>query len=922
MNSSVEEMKQIFENEIKRKLSERAKQIKDEYKTLLNCFKFYDIYNEGKVDKNKWINAILKTGLNSFSENDLDLLYTNYITNNSDKIDYKDFCNYIFGRERTGPSNFSNNNISNLKENSNINPTEIKNCPNNFQNIYLNIFDKNHINRQSKEYEKVYNIKYNNINNNIIKNKSNYNDFEALINKIKEIIHKDNGIVYYSFVKFLKINEEPTSHKVSLEDLSVTIQELHLNISSSEIQELFDYLDSEKKGSIPTDIILNIIKGPLDDKRKTYIKNIFSDIDINKKGEISVNDLKNMYNAKNHPNVIEGKKSEQEIYNQFCYTIDVYIRFYKILNNSINSEQFIDYYSGISPSIKSDEDFKKILENIWNSTNKENDEYISKNNKNGFNFLNNSYDNSFENNDIGINSLFLGVSKSRRPKYDYNYDYLEEFSKSSSNIDNKNINVKKNIIKYKNDEINTDNRNIRNTTINNYMNKDLNNLGDIPNNKIINYSNTVSFTKINNTNKDNKKYFNYESRKTPQYKGIKVYKTKSYNPITDVYIINNDNDTNANTNSINSITQDIIYKIETPKNNLYSNYNKYNKSNSQNDNIIKVEENSANNNIKENIINDGDNEINNNLEEKNVNNINMHQNCELKENSSLILFRKLLISRGIKSIFLFQRMLSIYDRDHSGLISFDNFYTIFQAYYINFPISDTKSIFSLFDGDSNINKNNNNRDIYRDSSMLKIKYNELLKSLVGNMPLKRQILVRKVFDSFDKDNEGNIMTSDIKSKFNYKNHPEVLKGKKAPNEVYSDFLDFLETFREYNDNLKGGYSFTMSFEEFLEFYNEISMSIEDDDYFENLLINCWDISENNNSNDIIEKNILNNNLDNKSKFLQDNNNNENEGKNRNNMNNIRNNYRRINQFNSQNNINNRQNLRIKLGSQIMNNIFN
>ena len=148
------------------------------------------------------------------------------------------------------------------------------------------------------------------------------------------------------------------------------------------------------------------------------------------------------------------------------------------------------------------------------------------------------------------------------------------------------------------------------------------------------------------------------------------------------------------------------------------------------------------------------------------------------------------------------------------------------------------------------------------------------------------------------------MTNDIKSKFNYKNHPEVLNGKYSANEVYSDFLDFLETFREYNDNLKGGYSFNMSFEEFLEFYNEISMSIEDDDYFEKMLINCWDLTEESseNQNQISQEN---NNINNHNEIL--------------NSNNISNSYRRRNQYNSQNNNTNIQNLRMKVGSQIVNN---
>ena len=235
--------------------------------------------------------------------------------------------------------------------------------------------------------------------------------------------------------------------------------------------------------------------------------------------------------------------------------------------------------------------------------------------------------------------------------------------------------------------------------------------------------------------------------------------------------------------------------------------------------------------------------------------MNLYQNENLKENESLIQFRKLLISRGAKSIFRFQRMLSIYDRNHSGLISFDNFYTIFQAYYINIPLTDIKAIFALFDTTKINNKNNNdnysNDEMYMDPSMFRIKYDDLLKSVIGIMPVKRQLLIKKVYDSFNKDNEGKIMTSEIKTRFNYKKHPDALSGKKAPNEIYSDFLDFLETFREYNDNLKGGYSFSMSFEEFFDFYNEISMTIEDDVFFEIMIRNCWDLDEENNNNDNI-----------------------------------------------------------------------
>jgi hypothetical protein len=228
-------------------------------------------------------------------------------------------------------------------------------------------------------------------------------------------------------------------------------------------------------------------------------------------------------------------------------------------------------------------------------------------------------------------------------------------------------------------------------------------------------------------------------------------------------------------------------------------------------------------------------------------------------------------------------MLSIYDRKHSGLISFDNFYAIFKAYYENIPLADIKSIFSLFDTSTNPKDNTDIKDI----AMFQIKYDELLKSLIGNMSLRRKLIVKKVFDSFEKENDGKILTSDIKTKFNYNRHPDVLSGKNTGIEVYNNFLDFLETFREYNDNLIGGYSFSMSYEEFEDFYSMISLCVEDDDYFETILKNCWNLEE--------ERTDINMNLNTYP-----------------NNSNLSTNYQRANQLNV-------QNLRMKTGSQIMNN---
>ena len=760
-HNNLNELKEIFEYELKTKLSEKAKTSINEQKTLLNCFKYYDINNEGFADESRWINSILRTGITGFSHNDLEKLYKSYVSNPSDSINYQNFCDYIFGRENVGKISYANIRNNKMKNDMRDNNYYIRN---NFQNIDLNKYNRNYLNK-NREYENV-------------SNKNQGNNYELLIEKLKEKINTNNGMTYYTLIKNLKANEEKLSQTVSLDELSISLQQLHLNISSNDIYELFNYLDSEKIGRISTSDILNLITEPINEKRKIYLVKVFKSIDSDKKGEISINKLKNIFNAKNHPDVSDNIRNEDEIYNQFCYTLDIFIRFNNILNYSINLEQFIDYYSGISPSIKEDEEFQKILEKVWDVDKKQ------KEKKKFYNIIyKNNYENYPEDSEMGINSLFFGESHTERPKYDYNYDYLDEFYKSSQDINIRN--------KY-NKNINKSNNNIKNH-LRSKTNVDL--VQDTLERKAILNFNTLNNNKITNS----KRYFGQESDNIKENNGKRIFKKKRYNPITDEFIQENNS-----FNTGHNIVNDLIKKDQIKK---------------ENEILIKEE-------------------INPEIEEYNTKNKKIYNfntfNSKIKENESLVKFRKLLVSLGTKSIFRFQKMLSIYDRDNSGFISFDNFYTIFQSNYIDIPLVDIKSIFGLFD-------NNNNEKQINSASEYKIKYDLLLKSIIGNISIKRRALIQKVFDSFSRDKNGKILISDMKNRFNPSRHPDVLKGSKTENKILGEFLDFLEIFREYYNNLHGGYTFNIGFQEFLEFYSEISLSIEDDKDFENLLINCWDL---------------------------------------------------------------------------------
>ena len=206
---------------------------------------------------------------------------------------------------------------------------------------------------------------------------------------------------------------------------------------------------------------------------------------------------------------------------------------------------------------------------------------------------------------------------------------------------------------------------------------------------------------------------------------------------------------------------------------------------------------------------------------------NTNKNRNIDISSVINKLKEIFLLRGIKSIFHFQRMLYSYDPNHTGEISFVNFNTIIQAYNYNFSNNELKTLFAYFD---------------KENTGL-MKYNPLLSEILGTMNMMRFTLVKNLFDTFPKSQNGGINIDSIKNSFYPNKHYEVLNGNKTMDEVYGEFIECLEIFREYNSCLNGGVlKNELNYEEFCDFFGEISFGIQNDYIFSNYVQNCWRIN--------------------------------------------------------------------------------
>ena len=106
---------------------------------------------------------------------------------------------------------------------------------------------------------------------------------------------------------------------------------------------------------------------------------------------------------------------------------------------------------------------------------------------------------------------------------------------------------------------------------------------------------------------------------------------------------------------------------------------------------------------------------------------------------------------------------------------------------------------------------------------------------------KRKAVASRVFKIMDNNNSGQVDINDIRQTYNAKKHPDVMSGKKTEDEILSEFLD---TFEDHYADMKGhadSRDGKITLQEWIEYYNNVSMSIDNDEYFALMMNNAWNL---------------------------------------------------------------------------------
>lgn len=101
----------------------------------------------------------------------------------------------------------------------------------------------------------------------------------------------------------------------------------------------------------------------------------------------------------------------------------------------------------------------------------------------------------------------------------------------------------------------------------------------------------------------------------------------------------------------------------------------------------------------------------------------------------------------------------------------------------------------------------------------------------------------KAFQKFDKDGSGVVDINDVKGVYDASHHPDVINGKKTEEEILGEFLDTFELHHAIKSGNNQDRNKVVTWDEFAEYYENISCSVDDDRYFELLIVSAWKLNQ-------------------------------------------------------------------------------
>ena len=788
--------------------------------TLLKAFRFSDLTNSGYCNPDNFLRTFARLGLNVINRENLLDYFNLYDPDHTGRINYKDFITEIFR------------------------PAELKR---------RQIIEKDKINESENDTEKIkpkkekrrYNLTSTGFRQRI---EQNLDDNQNLVKKFKNEVHAQGLSTIFEMQKSLNKLDVDNSGRIDNDEFSRLCSEHGINLIPNEIKTLFTCFDPSRTGKIYYQDILNLISDELNEFRENLVNELFNNL---KKNNLSNIDLKTMLCA------FDKEKMKPDELEEFKDNFISHHDFYGKGKTDITYDEFVNFFEIISSNYALDSDFENFIKNNFNP-----------------NFDENSSKEKEKKEENEINkeetkkeiTVLESIDKLRNEIIKQGSKGIMNLLKNFRNVDlagSNGVDLEEFISVVQNIQKESENKNIvsLDEIKNIFKMYDIEEKGIMEYRKFLN--DLLKLKSMSESRKNHLKnifdHLDFERKQALDINElISIYKKseskEEENIIPDLletFVIFH-NIIRGTRNPLVSLEDFIEYfnyiniLIPEIKNDqLFIDFTSdkwrlYDKSFDERKNLVinrtgglglgKQKNREAMNKLT------GSNKAPFGTDKEKINyNLN-EEEATVKYNVNKIEdlvghLRYILFQRGPRGLMALKRTFMLLDENSDKKISFAEFEKMFKRYRFNLSGIEVNNLFNYFD---------------KDKSGF-IDYSEFLNGITGELNEFRKNILKQVFDKLDKNETGFITVKILRDSYDPKGHPLVRQGKRSEDEILGEFIDILEyhfnLLNEKNEENLDINEIKIDFDEFCEFYKTISVSVEEDKYFEIMVLSEWDIKK-------------------------------------------------------------------------------
>ena len=191
---------------------------------------------------------------------------------------------------------------------------------------------------------------------------------EAVLDAFRQTIAKRGARGIFGIARNFRIIDDDNSKTLSRTEFDKALNDFRVPLGAEDRAILFDSFDFNKNGDIDYDEFLRGIAGPLNSFRQSFVDKAFAILDKDGSGVVDIDDIRGVYNAKKHPDVISGKITEDDALMTFLDTFESHylMRHGGSHDHRITKDEWNEYYTWISSSCPNDQYFELMMTNAWN----------------------------------------------------------------------------------------------------------------------------------------------------------------------------------------------------------------------------------------------------------------------------------------------------------------------------------------------------------------------------------------------------------------------------------------------------------------------------------------------------------------------------------------------------------------------------